>query len=65
MTVLDGIAAAIVSSLLLYLINRIDNMDRHIDTRFDSIEKRLTIVEMTLPKRKGDHYYSENSGIEL
>lgn len=62
---LDLIAGAVIGSLLLYIINRIDTLDKHLDARLDKLNDRITVLEFHQPKRKNDAYYSENSGIEL
>jgi hypothetical protein len=62
MGLLELISTAVISSLILYNIQKTDEIDR----RLDKLSDRLLRLEMLLPKRKEDkHYYSENSGIDL
>lgn len=81
MTALEVIAASVLASLMIYLIQKVDKLsdklDRRsdkLDSRLDDHENRLTTIEAIVPKRrKGDRtnadpdpiYYSPNSGIEL
>lgn len=62
MGVLEVIATGLICSLILYNIQRTD----HVDSRLDKFSDRLSRIEAVMPKRKNDnHFYSENSGIEL
>lgn len=70
MPIIDALALAVLSSLLLYSIKRIDEMD----ARIDALEKHLVKIEMMVDRRKAeerhhtsldDGWYSDNSGIKL
>jgi hypothetical protein len=74
MTPIEVIATSVLTGLMIYLIQKVDNLSDKLDRRLDNVETRLTAIEAIAPKRrKGDRfnadpepiYYSPNSGIEL
>jgi hypothetical protein len=62
MGIIEVLSTAVISSLILYNIQKTDKLD----SRLDKMSDRILHLEVMLPKRKDDRqYYSENSGIEL
>jgi hypothetical protein len=81
MTALEVIAASVLASLIVHLIQKVDKLsdkfDRRsdsLDDRLDAYENRLTTIEASSPKWQSSDrpnsdtkmiYYSPNSGINL
>ena len=65
MGVVEGLGFTIIAGLITYNIKRTDDVYHRLDTRLDALDNRITVIEISLPKRKIDRYYSPNSGIEL